>query len=200
MQLNVINTSKHNETSEKTFPSKGEPKMNKSPKDQRAEQRHSGTHLKERLPRPFGTGSTTEVEDFPAPLPCQVERAKMKQKSINASRSGSLWPAEVTANQPLLVEVLSKKDQRILNLHIGAWLLSGACFTAWCFYLANSRSRKRVISCTRILTLIGSGRVPGIALTGWPGWALRTVITKSFARPMVPMWLSVTTARTANLA
>ena len=192
----VSNYIKHNETSEKTFPSKGEPKMNKSPKDQRAEQRHSGTHFKERLPRSFGTGSTTEVEDFPAPLPCQVERTKMKPKSINASRNGSLWPAQVTANQPLFVEVLSKKDQRVP----GAWLLSVACFTAWWFYLASSRSRKRVISCTRISTRIGFGRVPGIALTSWPGWALRTVITKSFARPMVPMWSSVTTTRTANLA
>jgi len=92
----VSNHIQYNETSEKTFPSKGEPRMNKSLKDQRAEQRHSGTH-----------------------------------------------------------------------------------FTAWCFYLANSRSRKRVISCTRISTRIGSARVPGIPLTSWPGWALRTVITKS---------------------
>jgi len=57
----------------------------------------------------------------------------MGTKSFKASRNGSLQPALVTANQPLLVDVLSRRDQRILNLLIGAWLLTVACFTAWWF-------------------------------------------------------------------
>ena len=52
----------------------------------------------------------------------------------NGRKLGSLWPTFSTADQSLLVDVLSKKDQKVLNLLIGAWLFSVACFTAWWFW------------------------------------------------------------------
>jgi len=64
---------------------------------------------------------------------CMLSQPDSIKAVPKGRKLGSLSPIRVTANQPLLVDVLSKKDQRILNLLIGAWLLTVACFTAWWF-------------------------------------------------------------------